>query len=102
VCSDCPLVISAENAIASRNDLNPIYSTFFSVWPTNPRTYGAIDCKATSSAMIPTLEFIAVSGPTYDPLPSFQWSRADFKNDVPHFGHPDLWKFPSFRTKWAN
>ena len=93
-CSDCPFYkISPEYAIASRNDLNSADKASL---------YGAIDCKATSSAMIPTLDFIAVSGPTYDPLPPFQFSRSTLKDDLPHFGHPDLWKFPAFRTKWAN
>jgi len=52
--------------------------------------------------MIPTLDFIAISGPTYDPLPPFQFSRVDFEDSLPHFGHPDLWKFPAFHTNWTN
>ena len=45
--------------------------------------------------MFKTLEFIAVSGPTYDQLPPFQWSKTDFADACPHVGHPDLWKFES-------
>ncbi len=100
-CDDCPLPVSAENAISARNDLNPINSTFSSIWSSNPRTYGATDCKITSSTLVATLDFIAVSGPPYDPLPPFQFSSVDFDKTLPHYGLPDLWKFPPFYTQWS-
>ena len=43
--------------------------------------------------MIKNLEFIAISGPTYQELPPFQWSKADFAAACPHYGHPDVFKF---------
>ena len=43
--------------------------------------------------MFSRLEFVAISGPTYDPLPPFTWSTADFEAECPHFGHPDVFKF---------
>ena len=46
-----------------------------------------------------TLQFIAISGPTFDPLPPFQWSTSDYKND-PHLGHPDLWVFKPVIANW--
>lgn len=49
--------------------------------------------QLTNHAMFKNLEFIAISGPTYDQLPPFQWSKADFEKDCPHFGHPDVFKF---------
>ena len=43
--------------------------------------------------MFKNLEFIAVSGPTFDQQPPFQWSKADFVADCPHVGQPDMFKF---------
>ena len=43
--------------------------------------------------MFKNLEFIAVSGPTYDQQPPFQWSKADFADACPHVGQPDIFKF---------
>lgn len=43
--------------------------------------------------MFTRLEFMAISGPTYDSLPAFQWSTADFEADCHHYGHPDVFKF---------
>lgn len=39
------------------------------------------------------MQFVAVSGPTYDQLVPFQWSTSDFKDNTPHMGHPDTFKF---------
>lgn len=49
--------------------------------------------QLTNYDMYKNLEFIAISGPTYDELPAFQWSKADFAKDCPHYGHPDVYKF---------
>ena len=38
-------------------------------------------------------QFIAQSGPSYESLPPFQWSKADFDKECPHEGHPDLFQF---------
>lgn len=50
--------------------------------------------------MFKNLEFIAISGPTYDSVPPFQWSKSDFDNKVKHKGHPDLWKFKPVIHNW--
>ena len=41
------------------------------------------------------MSFVAISSPTYDQQISFQWSKSNFSSEEsPHFGHPDLFKFP--------
>ena len=47
----------------------------------------------TSYATIDTLQMEAVSSPTYDQLPPFQWSKQSKEDNKRHFGHPDLFKF---------
>jgi Phospholipase B len=54
----------------------------------------------TTSTMMKSLEFVAISGPTHDPLPPFQWSKSDFDKTVAHAGHPDLWIFKPVQHKW--
>ena len=39
------------------------------------------------------MEFISIAGPTYDQQPPFQWSKVDFADTTPHWGHPDIFKF---------
>ena len=56
--------------------------------------------KVTSSRLASRLEFVAQSGPTWDPLPPFRWSLQDFR-DTPHEGHPDLWQFNPIIPVWA-
>lgn len=43
--------------------------------------------------MFKAMQFVAVSGPTYDQVVPFQWSTSDFKDNTPHVGHPDTFKF---------
>ena len=62
------------------------------------RQNGAIDMKLTTFDMKNKLEFVAISGPTNDQLPSFQWSKTAF--NVKHYGHPDLWNFGPIKVKW--
>lgn len=50
--------------------------------------------------MFQKLQFIAVSGPTYDNVPAFKWSETDFANTTPHFGHPDLFRFEPVLNQW--
>ncbi|GFR04137.1 putative phospholipase B-like 2 [Trichonephila clavata] len=96
---NCTPPYSAENAIAARCDLNPENGTYpFAAL--GHRQHGATDMKLTSSEMFKNLEFVAFGGPTYDPLPPFQWSKSDFDKKVKHEGHPDLWKFKPIVHKW--
>ena len=39
------------------------------------RSHGGTDMKVTSSKLAAKLQFIAQSGPTWDPLPPFRWSE---------------------------
>lgn len=50
--------------------------------------------------MFANLEFIAIGGPTHDPLPPFQWSKTHFPGETPHVGHPDLWNFDPVHVMW--
>ena len=96
----CNPPYSAENAISARCDLNPKSGTY-PFEALGHRSHGGTDMKLTNYKMFKYLEHIAISGPTYDDLPPFQWSKADFANDTPHFGHPDLWKFSPVQHKWC-
>ncbi|XP_060577603.1 putative phospholipase B-like 2 [Ruditapes philippinarum] len=89
---NCTPPYSAENGISARCDLNPASGTY-PFGALGHRSHGGTDMKLTNYAMYQSLEFIAVSGPTYDQLPPFQWSKADFAKDCPHHGHPDVYKF---------
>ena len=44
------------------------------------------------------LSCLAISGPTHDQQPVFQWSTSGF-TPVP-LGHPDKWDFPVVTVKW--
>ena len=98
-CECQPLGASGENAISARNDLNPKAGSY-PFGALGHRSHGGTDMKLTNSKMIHDLKFIAYGGPTYDDLPPFQWSKVDFANDTPHFGHPDLWKFDPVTHDW--
>jgi hypothetical protein len=89
---NCTPPYSAENAIAARDDLNPINGTYF-FDALGHRPHIATDMKLTSVKLFSSLSFLAISSPTYDNLPPFQWSKSDY-NYLSHLGHPDLWAFP--------
>ena len=97
---NCTPPYSAENAISARCDLNPKDGKY-PFGSLGHRSHGGTDMKLTNYHMFKHLEFIAVSSPTYDDLPPFQWSKADFENDTPHNGHPDLWNFQPIQHKWS-
>ncbi|KAL7986762.1 hypothetical protein Chor_013045 [Crotalus horridus] len=90
---------NAENAIAARSDLNPANGTY-PFGALHQRRHGATDVKVTSFEMMKNYSFLAASGPTWDDLPPFQWSSSPYCN-IPHMGHPDLWKFSPIRVRWA-
>ncbi|KAF8778477.1 putative phospholipase B-like 2 like protein [Argiope bruennichi] len=96
---NCTPPYSAENAISARSDLNAINGTY-PFGALGHKQHGAIDVKLTSYEMFKNLEFVAISGPTYDSVPPFQWSKSDFDKTVRHTGHPDLWKFEPVVHKW--
>lgn len=97
-CDQCRPPYSAENALSARNDLNPADGAYpFAAL--GHRSHGATDCKATDGRLMASLDFVAVAGPTHDPLPPFRWSQSDFR-DRSHLGQPDLWLFDAVRTQW--
>ena len=96
---NCTPPYSAENAISARCDLNPKNGTY-PFGALGHRSHGATDMKITSYALFKKMQFVAVSSPTYDDLPPFQWSKADFESDTPHYGMPDLWNFKPIIRKW--
>ena len=98
-CELCTPPYSGENAISARNDLNPADGTY-PFHALSHRRHGGTDAKLTSHAMVHSLDFVAVGGPTWDSLPPFQWSLSDFAN-VSHVGQPDLWNFEPTQTRWT-
>jgi len=97
---NCTPPYSAENAISARCDLNPKNGTY-PFGALGHRSHGGTDMKMTTSSLSAKLQFIAQSGPTWDPLPPFIWSEQDFL-DTPHEGHPDLWQFAPVIPLWNN
>ncbi|EGG16829.1 phospholipase B-like protein [Cavenderia fasciculata] len=73
---------SPSNSISSRADLLP-----------NPVAFGGVDSKITSSQLIQTLSCSAISGPTHQGLPYFQYSSNPIFNSTSHIGLPDIWNF---------
>eukprot|EP00096_Caligus_rogercresseyi_P012655 TRINITY_DN5370_c0_g1_i1.p1 TRINITY_DN5370_c0_g1~~TRINITY_DN5370_c0_g1_i1.p1 ORF type:complete len:563 (+),score=96.26 TRINITY_DN5370_c0_g1_i1:42-1730(+) len=96
---NCTPPYSAENAISARCDLNPKNGTY-PFGALGHRSHGGTDMKVTSYDLFKKGSFIAGGGPTYDSLEPFQWSRADFAADTPHFGHPDKWDFKPMEVVW--
>ncbi|CAI9744262.1 Hypothetical predicted protein [Octopus vulgaris] len=92
---ECDPAENAALAISARSDLNPQNGTYRFKF-LGHRAHGAIDMKLTNSTLIKDLSFIAIAGPTCDDVPIFQWSKAGFNDSVPHFGHPDIFKFPPY------
>uniref|UniRef100_A0A914BUS0 Phospholipase B-like n=1 Tax=Acrobeloides nanus TaxID=290746 RepID=A0A914BUS0_9BILA len=96
---ECVPPYTAEAAISSRGDLNPINGTYkFAGMGHN--NHAALDFKGTNYTLFQKLRFRAWSGPTYDQVPAFQWSTSDFNTKVKHLGHPDLWKFNWVEYQW--
>ncbi|XP_003461406.1 putative phospholipase B-like 2 [Cavia porcellus] len=98
-CEACSPKPNGENAISARSDLNPANGSY--PFPAlRQRSHGGIDVKVTSMSMAKTLSLQAVSGPTWDQVPAFQWSTSPFR-DMLHMGHPDLWKFAPVEVSWG-
>lgn len=55
--------------------------------------------QVTSMALAKALRLVAVSGPTWDQVPPFQWSTSPFSGLL-HMGQPDLWKFSPVKVSW--
>ncbi|KAH7941895.1 hypothetical protein HPB49_018362 [Dermacentor silvarum] len=62
------------------------------------RGMGGIDVKVTNRELSSSLEYVAVSGPTWANVPTFQWSTSGLPDS--HVGHPDRWQFGPVHHKW--
>eukprot|EP01012_Entosiphon_sulcatum_P022086 TRINITY_DN27001_c0_g1_i1.p1 TRINITY_DN27001_c0_g1~~TRINITY_DN27001_c0_g1_i1.p1 ORF type:complete len:375 (-),score=39.18 TRINITY_DN27001_c0_g1_i1:38-1162(-) len=93
----CTRSPSASNAISERGDLTARDSGCLD--PLVRQDEAGIDCKYTSSSMMPRLSAWAQSGPTFDNVPPFVWSTSPFAH-VPHLGIPDHWEFPWVQMNW--
>ncbi|XP_051888321.1 putative phospholipase B-like 2 [Pristis pectinata] len=98
ICQQCDPKPNGENSISARSDLNPVNGSYpFSAL--GQRSHGGTDMKVTSFELHKAYQMIAVSGPTWDEVPAFQWSKSPFRKLV-HMGHPDLWRFLPVRVEW--
>ena len=95
---DCTPPYSGENAISARSDLNPANGTF-PFGALKRRLHGGTDMKLVTSSLIENLQMKAVSGPTSDDQPPFEWNKSGFE-DVPHFGLPNKWDFKPLVYQW--
>uniref|UniRef100_A0A3B3HSJ2 Phospholipase B-like n=1 Tax=Oryzias latipes TaxID=8090 RepID=A0A3B3HSJ2_ORYLA len=99
MCEGCNPPQNGENAISARSDLNPANGTY-PFGALKQRSHGGTDMKMTSFGMFKEYGMIAVSGPTWDQLPPFQWSTSPYK-DLVHMGHPDVWNFKPIKVTWT-
>uniref|UniRef100_A0A3B5MEP5 Phospholipase B-like n=1 Tax=Xiphophorus couchianus TaxID=32473 RepID=A0A3B5MEP5_9TELE len=83
-CDGCDPPQNGENAISARSDLNPANGTY-PFGALKQRPHGGTDMK-----MFRQYGMLAVSGPTWDQVPPFQWSTSPYE-DLVHMGHPDVW-----------
>ncbi|XP_074526104.1 putative phospholipase B-like 2 [Halichoeres trimaculatus] len=98
-CDGCDPPWNGENAISARSDLNPANGTY-PFGALKQRPHGGTDMKMTSYGMFRDYGMLAVSGPTWDQVPPFQWSTSPYK-DLVHMGHPDRWAFEPIKVTWT-
>ncbi|XP_062273345.1 putative phospholipase B-like 2 [Scomber scombrus] len=98
-CEGCNPPGNGENAISARSDLNPANGTY-PFGALRQRSHGGTDMKMTSYEMFRQYGMVAVSGPTWDQVPPFQWSTSPYK-DLMHMGHPDTWAFKPIKVTWT-
>lgn len=127
-CEGCDPPANGENAISARSDLNSANGTY-PFGALRQRQHGGTDMKVflhkfflclsvivctflsqksnvfvqmqlTSYKMFRDYGLIAVSGPTWDQVPPFQWSTSPYK-DLLHMGHPDTWTFKPITVTWT-
>lgn len=55
----------------------------------------------TSYELFHNYGMLAVSGPTLDQVPPFQWSTSPYA-DLLHMGHPDTWTFKPIKVTWTS
>ncbi|KAF8563287.1 hypothetical protein P879_10488, partial [Paragonimus westermani] len=96
---NCTPNYTAENGISARSDLNDPNGTY-SIPAFEYRLHGGTDVKITNYTMIYTMNMLATSGPTYDDVPPFQWSKVPVKVPTPRM-HPDKWMFTPIVTDFT-
>ncbi|KAI2661049.1 hypothetical protein H4Q32_030073 [Labeo rohita] len=98
-CDACDPIPNGENSISARSDLNPANGTY-PFGALRQRPHGGTDMKMTSADMFRRFELLAVSGPTWDQVPVFQWSSSPYSKLL-HMGHPDRWAFDTVHVRWS-
>uniref|UniRef100_A0A8C1TTU8 Phospholipase B-like n=1 Tax=Cyprinus carpio TaxID=7962 RepID=A0A8C1TTU8_CYPCA len=98
-CDGCDPAQNGENSISARSDLNPGNGSY-PFGALKQRPHGGTDMKVTSADMFSRLELVAVSGPTWDQVPVFQWSSSPYSTLL-HMGHPDRWAFQPIHVRWS-
>ncbi|TNN43272.1 putative phospholipase B-like 2 [Liparis tanakae] len=98
-CDGCDPPANGENAISSRSDLNSANGSY-PFGALRQRSHGGTDMKMTSFGMFRDYGMLAVSGPTWDQLPPFQWSTSPY-DGLMHMGHPDTWAFTPIKVTWT-
>ncbi|XP_028400611.1 putative phospholipase B-like 2 [Dendronephthya gigantea] len=94
---NCTPPYSAENAISSRSDLNPASGKY--PFPAlGHREHGGTDAKITSYKLFQDFTVYAVSGPTHDQQPVFNWTMSGWSRPL---GHPDNWDFEPVMISWS-
>uniref|UniRef100_A0A7I4YEA6 Phospholipase B-like n=1 Tax=Haemonchus contortus TaxID=6289 RepID=A0A7I4YEA6_HAECO len=96
-CKCSPLPYTAEGGISARGDLNLPNGTY-EVDTMGFRDHAGLDYKGTNYEMFSKLRFRAWGGPTYDPLPVFDWSKTNVVAN--HFGQPQVWNFTYVDLEW--
>nr|CDJ85964.1 Phospholipase B domain containing protein [Haemonchus contortus] len=96
-CKCSPLPYTAEGGISARGDLNLPNGTY-EVDTMGFRDHAGLDYKGTNYEMFSKLRFRAWGGPTYDPLPVFDWSTTNVVAN--HFGQPQVWNFTYVDLEW--
>ncbi|KAL1417820.1 hypothetical protein MTO96_006077 [Rhipicephalus appendiculatus] len=95
---NCSPPYNPTYAVAPRYDLIDPHG-MYDIPEMYPRAVGGIDVKVTNYTLFASLEFVGVSGPTWENQPPFQWSNSGFPDS--HVGHPDKWQFEPVVHCWA-
>lgn len=95
---NCTPPYTSENAISARSDLNDPKGTY-PLPAYEYRLHGGTDVKITNLKMLKTMNILANSGPTYDDVPPFDWSKLKVPAKQPLM-HPTRWTFEPIITEF--
>ncbi|GAA53235.1 putative phospholipase B-like 2 [Clonorchis sinensis] len=96
----CNPPYTAENGISARSDLNAPNGTY-PISAFEYRIHGGTDVKLVDFTLIHQMNMVATSGPTYDDLPPFEWSKLPVPVPRPHM-HPNKWMFKPIMTNFPD